>query len=118
MCDYSRKKDKLDKERISNWSYDKYKVLDIQESMGQKFYKLEGRDRVVMRSEILLVDWGWFPFKYLLSNTIEEMVNNNIDKILRRERKYKYVLEFCAGRIKGIQLNIIMLDVVAVLVLV
>ena len=57
--DYVRvfqKKDKLDKERISNWSADKYKVTDIQESMDQKFYKLEGRDKVVMRSEILLVD--------------------------------------------------------------
>ena len=51
-----KKKDKLQKERISNWSAEKYKVIDIQESMGQKFYKLEGRDKVVMRSEILLVD--------------------------------------------------------------
>jgi hypothetical protein len=57
--DYVRvfqKKDKLDKERISNWSADKYKVVDIHESMDQKFYKLEGRAKAVMRSEILLVD--------------------------------------------------------------
>ena len=52
-----KKKDKLDKERVSNWSTEKYKVTDIQESMGQKFYKLEGRDKIVMRSELLLIDW-------------------------------------------------------------
>ena len=51
-----RKKDKLDKERVSNWSDNKYKVIAIEESMGQKFYKVEGRDKVLMRSEILLVE--------------------------------------------------------------
>ena len=51
-----KKKDKLDKERISNWSANKYKVVDIHESMDQKFYKLEGRDKDVMRSEIMLID--------------------------------------------------------------
>ena len=51
-----KKKDKLDKERVSNWSAEKYKVIDIQESMDQKFYKLEGRDKAVMRNEILLID--------------------------------------------------------------
>ena len=59
ISDYVRlfkKKDKLDKERISNWSDHKYQVVAIPDSMGQKFYKLEGRDKVVMRSEILLVD--------------------------------------------------------------
>ena len=51
-----QRKDKLDKERVSNWSNDKYKVEAIQESMGQKFYKLEGRDKALMRSELLLID--------------------------------------------------------------
>ena len=51
-----KKKDKLDKERISNWTDNKYKVTEIQESMGQKFYKVEGRDKALMRSELLLVD--------------------------------------------------------------
>ena len=51
-----KKKDKLDKERISNWTDNKYKVIEIEESMGQKFYKVEGRDKALMRSEILLVD--------------------------------------------------------------
>ena len=57
--DYVRvfqKKDKLDKEKISNWSALKYKVIDIQESMDQKFYKLDGKAKALMRSEILLVD--------------------------------------------------------------
>ena len=51
-----KKKDKLDIERVSNWSNDKYKVVEIQESIGQKFYKVEGRDKLLMRAEILLVD--------------------------------------------------------------
>ena len=50
------KKDKLDKERVSNWSNAKYKVEAIQESMGQKFYKLEGQAKALMRSELLLID--------------------------------------------------------------
>ena len=49
-------KDKLDKERISNWSSKKYKVKDIKESMNQKFYELEGYDKPLMRSELLLLD--------------------------------------------------------------
>ena len=51
-----KKKDKLDKERKSNWSKDKYKVVEIQESMGQQFYKLEGLKTIRLRSEILLVN--------------------------------------------------------------
>ena len=54
-----RKKDKLDKERKSLWSTEKYKVLEIIESMGQKLYTLDkkeyGREPTYVRSEILLV---------------------------------------------------------------
>ena len=50
------KKDKLDKERIPVWSKEKFKVESINESMGQDFYKLEGRPRELMRSEIFLVN--------------------------------------------------------------
>ena len=50
-----RKKDKMDKERLSLWSKDKFKVIDITESMGQDFFKLEGRPKLIQRSEILLV---------------------------------------------------------------
>lgn len=51
-----KKKDKLDKERVSNWSSKKYKVIAISENMNQKFYKLEGLDKSLMRSELLLLD--------------------------------------------------------------
>ena len=51
-----KKKYKLDKERVSNWSSKKYKVIAISENMNQKFYKLEGLDKSLMRSELLLVD--------------------------------------------------------------
>ena len=50
------KKDKLDKERVPVWSKEKITVESINESMGQDFYKLEGRPRDLMRSEILLVN--------------------------------------------------------------
>ena len=49
------KKDKYDKERIPVWSRDKFKVESINDSMGQNFYKVEGRPRPLMRFEILLV---------------------------------------------------------------
>ena len=55
-----RKKDKLDKERVPVWSKDKYKVLEITESMGQKLYTVDkkeyGRQPTYVRSEILLVN--------------------------------------------------------------
>ena len=50
------KKDKYAKERIPVWSKEKFKVESITESMGQDFYKLEGRPRELMRFEILLVN--------------------------------------------------------------
>ena len=50
------KKEKYDKERIPVWTNDKFKVESINESMGQNFYKIEGRPRQLMRSEILLVN--------------------------------------------------------------
>ena len=51
-----KKINKLDKERVSNWSSKKYKVTGISENMNQKFYKLEGLDKSLMRSELLLID--------------------------------------------------------------
>ena len=54
MVKVYRKKDKLDKERLSLRSKDNYRVEGIAESMGQKFYKLEGRPKALMRGEILL----------------------------------------------------------------
>ena len=49
------KKSKYAKERIPVWSRDNFKVESINDSMGQDFYKVEGRDRALMRFEILLV---------------------------------------------------------------
>ena len=51
-----KKKEKYDKERIPVWTKDKFKVESINESMGQNFYKIEGRTRQLMRFEILLVN--------------------------------------------------------------
>jgi hypothetical protein len=50
-----RKKDKLDKERLSLWSKEVFRVERIDVNDGQKFYKLEGKPKVMMRHEILLV---------------------------------------------------------------
>ena len=50
------KKDKLDKERVSNYLPKKYKVVGIETSFGQQFYRVEGMGRVLMRSELLLID--------------------------------------------------------------
>ena len=51
-----KKKTKLDKERVSHYLPKKFKVVEIQTSLGQKFYKVEGRERTLMRSELLLID--------------------------------------------------------------
>ena len=50
-----RKKDKMDKERLSLWSKEVYRVDRIDTNDGQKFYKLEGKPKVLMRHEVLLV---------------------------------------------------------------
>jgi len=51
-----KKKNMMDKERISNWGPTIYTVEYISEDMGQQFYKLEGKDRQVQRNELLLID--------------------------------------------------------------
>ena len=50
------KKNNMGKERIPVWTKDKSIVESISDSMGQNFYKIEGRPRQLMRSEILLVN--------------------------------------------------------------
>ena len=52
---YLRKNDKLDKERKSYWSENRYEILEIQEHNDQLFYKVAGRDKLLMRSELLKV---------------------------------------------------------------
>ena len=51
-----KKKGMMAKERVSNWGDKIYTVEFMTEEMGQKFYKLEGRDRQVQRNELLLID--------------------------------------------------------------
>ena len=50
-----KKKDKMTKERISYWSDNKYEIEDIEEHNDQLFYKVAGRNRLYIRSEILKV---------------------------------------------------------------
>ena len=51
-----KKKDKLDKERVSNYLPKKFKVVAIETSFGQQFYRVEGMARALMRSELLRID--------------------------------------------------------------
>jgi hypothetical protein len=50
-----RKKKIDEKERNSYWSVEMYGVVSISESLGQKYYKVEGIDRDYTRAEILKV---------------------------------------------------------------
>jgi hypothetical protein len=50
-----RKKKIDEKDRTSNWSIEVYDVLSINESLGQKYYKVAGMDRDYTRAEILKV---------------------------------------------------------------
>ena len=51
-----KKKDKLDKERLSVWGHKTYTVQDIQEFNDQKLYKIEGVYRLLVRSNLLLIE--------------------------------------------------------------
>ena len=55
MLRFTRKKDKLDKERISVWSKPKYEVEEIKEEKDQTFYYLSCHEEPLLRHEILLV---------------------------------------------------------------
>jgi hypothetical protein len=50
-----KKKKAMDKERVSNWSENQYEIIAIEEQHDQPFYKLAGRDKFYMRSELLKV---------------------------------------------------------------
>ena len=51
-----KKKKHFEKENISIWNPNPREVLQIVESMGQKLYKVSGYDKLLMRSDILLVE--------------------------------------------------------------
>ncbi len=50
-----RKKKINEKARTSNWSVEVFEVLSINDSMGQKYYKVVGQDRDYTRADILKV---------------------------------------------------------------
>ena len=50
-----KKKDKLDKERISVWLPTVHTIKDIKSSMGQKFFYLEDKSKPYLRHELLKV---------------------------------------------------------------
>ncbi len=50
-----KKKDKLDKERISVWSQQTYEVEEIKDEKDQEFYYLSGHSRPMLRHELLKV---------------------------------------------------------------
>ena len=50
-----KKKGKFDKERVPVWSENLYNVDNIETSMGQKFYYVSGREKPLLRHEILKV---------------------------------------------------------------
>ena len=54
---YYRKKDKLDKERISTWSKNSYEIEDILEDRGQTFYKTTAphHNKLYLRHELLKI---------------------------------------------------------------
>ena len=56
MSSFTRKKDKMDKERKSVWTEKKFKVEEIREDRGQDFYKIEDHQRSYLRHELLLVN--------------------------------------------------------------
>jgi len=49
-----KKKGKFDKERVPVWSENTFNVDKIEISMGQKFYYVSGREKPLLRHEILL----------------------------------------------------------------
>ena len=51
-----KKKTITDKEDKSYWLPDTYKVINITESFGQKYYQLEGYRRPLLRHELLKVN--------------------------------------------------------------
>jgi hypothetical protein len=49
---FYRKQTQSKKEHLSNWSNEKYKVESISTSFGQKYYHLEGLERVFLRHDL------------------------------------------------------------------
>lgn len=56
-----RKVNRFDKERHGIWSRDLHTVEDIVEHDGQQLYKIRDYTKPFVRSEVLLVEDGYFP---------------------------------------------------------
>jgi hypothetical protein len=50
-----KKKDKMDKQQKSVWVDNMYTIENISKSLDQTMYKVTGRDKPLMRHEILLI---------------------------------------------------------------
>ena len=55
MLEYSLKKKRGEKERVSYWSDTKHKIVKITDLLGQPYYHLEGITRPYLRFELLKV---------------------------------------------------------------
>ena len=49
---FKKKQTQKKKEHLTNWSKDKYKVESISTTFGQKYYHLEGLQRVFLRHDL------------------------------------------------------------------
>ena len=49
---FYRKQTQSKKEHLSNWSKEKYKVESVSTSFGQKYYHLQGLERVFLRHDL------------------------------------------------------------------
>ena len=54
MMFFLNDKGKFDKERVPVWSENTFNVDKVEASMGQKFYYVSGREKPLLRHEILL----------------------------------------------------------------
>ena len=50
-----RKRKPNEKERVSNWSQNIYTIENIENKLGQNYYRVEGNDRQYLRFELLKV---------------------------------------------------------------
>ena len=50
-----RKRKPNDKERVSNWSQNIYTIENIENKLGQNYYRVEGNHRQYLRFELLKV---------------------------------------------------------------
>ena len=67
-----RKRKLNEKERVGNFSQNVYTIERIDEKLGQKYYSVEGNNRVYLRFELLKVGVS-FEKNFLAEKTLKEM---------------------------------------------